>query len=211
MLVNNYRKGFTLLEILISIILLGIVIVTLFSTVTMMKDSNEQLHNYLLKAKNITDVTKVLYSDIIGSDGNLSIKTDEFAQLCIEATNNSLYGLPVAKVCWVVLKKENILVRIEGNNYHLPTRAEERVEINPIIKSVELFDIYHEKDKVLVFIKEKGKTSISFMIQGINKPILKKKKPKKKPTKGRVQTSGKPISGKGGQPPTLKAGEIPPK
>ena len=43
------RKAFTLLEVLISIALLGIVIVALFSSVDMMQNSNQQLAQYLSK------------------------------------------------------------------------------------------------------------------------------------------------------------------
>jgi hypothetical protein len=211
---TKHTKAFTLLEVLISIGLLGIVIVALFSTVSMMKDSNEHLLGYLEKAKKITKATKVLYLDIISSDGNITIKKDEFSRLCMQETKNSLYALPLAKVCWLVLKKDNTLVRVEGNNYHLPTKLEEKVEVNPVMKHVELFDVYHKKDKVLVFLKQVGKEPITFMIQGISKPVpkkkVKKKKPKKKPVKGRTQTPGKPVKGKG-QPPALKPGETPPK
>ncbi|PTB83432.1 prepilin-type cleavage/methylation domain-containing protein, partial [Sulfurovum lithotrophicum] len=136
------------------------------------------------KAKKITEATKVLYLDIISSDGNITLKKDEFTRLCMEQTQNSLYALSRAKVCWVVLKKENTLVRVEGNNYTLPTRFEDRVEVNPVMKNVELFDVYHKKDKVIVFLKQKGKEPISFMIQGVYKPQVKKKE-KKKPTKNK--------------------------
>ena len=170
---TKHTKAFTLLEVLISIGLLGIVVVALFSTVSMMKDSNSQLLSYLEKAKKITKATKVLYLDIISSDGRISIKKDEFSRLCMEETKNSLYALPLAKVCWLVLKKDNTLVRVEGNNYHLPTKQEEKVEVNPVMKHVELFDVYHKKDKVLVFLKQKGKEPITFMIQGILNPVLK--------------------------------------
>jgi len=170
---TKYSRAFTLLEVLISIALLGIVIVALFSTVTMMKDSNSQLLTYLEKAKKITKATKVLYLDIISSDGNINIKKDEFSRLCIEETKNSLYALPIAKVCWVVLKKNNTLVRVEGNDYHLPTKLEEKVEVNAVMEHVELFDIYHKQDKVLVFLKQVGKKPITFMIQGIVNPVLK--------------------------------------
>ena len=173
------RKAFTLLEVLISIALLGIVIVALFSSVDMMQDSNQQLLKYLEKSKKTTNATKVLYMDIMGSDGNITIKKDEFSRVCIEETRNSLYALPSAKVCWIVLKKDNTLARIEGNYYHLPLRSEERVEIDPIMTNLELFDLYHEKDKVLVLIKEQKKEPITFMLQGITKP-QKKKKPKTK-------------------------------
>jgi len=170
---TKHTKAFTLLEVLISIGLLGIVIVALFSTVSMMKDSNEHLLGYLEKAKKITKATKVLYLDIISSDGNINIKKDEFSRLCIQEIKNSLYALPLAKVCWLVLKKDNTLVRVEGNNYHLPTKLEEKVEVNPVMKHVELFDVYHKKDKVLVFLKQVGKEPITFMIQGILNPVLR--------------------------------------
>jgi len=167
------RSAFTLIEVLISIALMGIIIVALFSTVTMMQDSNTHLLEYLEKSKKITKATKVLYLDIASSDGNITIKRDEFARICINETRNSLYGLTLAKVCWVVLKKQNTLARIEGNNYRLPPRLDEKVEVNLIMKDIELFDVYQEKDKVLVFLKQKTKETISFMIQGVSKPLPK--------------------------------------
>jgi prepilin-type N-terminal cleavage/methylation domain-containing protein len=175
------RKAFTLLEVLISIALLGIVIVALFSSVDMMQNSNQQLAKYLEKSKKITNATKVLYRDMMGSDGNITIKKDEFSRVCMEETRNSLYALPAAKVCWVILKKDKTLTRIEGNGYHLPLGLEERVEIDPIMTNIEVFDVYHEKDKVLVLIQQKGQEPISFMVQGITKAV-KKKKPTEKTT-----------------------------
>jgi len=176
------RKAFTLLEVLISIALLGIVIVALFSSVDMMQDSNQQLLKYLEKSKKTTHATKTLYLDMIGSDGNITIKKDEFSRVCMEETRNSLYALPSAKVCWIVLKKDNTLARIEGNYYHLPLRSEERVEIDSIMTNIEVFDVYHQKDKVLVLIKQQRKEPISFMLQGITKPEKKKKPTTKKDT-----------------------------
>jgi len=178
----RYRRAFTLIEVLISILLLGIIMVALFSVVSMMRDSNEHLYSYLQKAKKVTQSTKVLYLDIIASDGNITITKDEQSRLCMEETGNSLYGLSLAKVCWLVLKKDDTLVRVEGNGYHLPTRFEERVEVDPVIKHIELFDVYHQKDKVVVLIKEKHKEPISFMVQGITKPQPPKKKKAKKST-----------------------------
>ena len=184
---SKQRKAFTILEVLISIGLLGIVIVALFSTVSMMRDSNTHLLSYLEKSKKITEATKVLYLDIISSDGNITIKKDEYTRLCMEETKNSLYGLSLAKVCWVVLKENNTLVRVEGNVYSLPTRFEDRVEVIPMIEGLEIFDVYHEKDKVLVLIQQKKQEPITFMVQGITKPVVKKKKVKKKTQTNRIK------------------------
>ncbi len=166
------RKAFTLIEVLISIALLGMIIVPLFSVVDLMRTSNEKLFHALEKSKQVSKTSKVLFMDILASDGELSIKKDEFTRLCIEETKNSLYNLPVAKVCWVVLKQKNTLVRIEGNAYKMPLRSEDRVEVDSVMTGLELFDVYQEKDKVIVLIKQKGQEPISFMLQGITNPVL---------------------------------------
>ena len=162
--------------------------VALFSSLDVLQDSNKHLLKYLKKAKIITKSTKILYMDILNSDGNITIKTDDFSRLCIEQTKNSLYGLSIAKVCWVVLKEKNTLTRIEGNNYHLPLQSEEKVEANRVIKNLEIFDVYHQKDKVLVIIKQLKEEAITFLIQGVSKPINKKPKPIK-PLKNKNKTS----------------------
>jgi len=167
------RKAFTLIEVLISIALLGLIIVPLFSVVEMMRMSNDNLLRSLEKSQKVTKATKVLFMDIVSSDGRLTFKKDEFTRLCIEETKNSLYGLPVAKVCWLVLKDKNTLTRVEGYNYKLPLKFEDKVEVDTVMTGLELFDVYHTKDKVLVLLKEKDKTPISFMVQGIINPVAK--------------------------------------
>jgi len=181
------RKAFTLIEVLISIALLGLILPALYQIVDLLQDSNQHLLSYLEKSKNITKATQTLYLDILSSDGNITIKKDEFSRVCIERTRNSLYGLPVAKVCWVVLKKENTLARIEGGYYHLPVTEDERVEIDPVMKDVELFDVYYQKDKILVLLQQHAKEPIGFMVQGVEKPKKKKKKKKNKAKKRKLK------------------------
>ncbi|MDQ1325334.1 MAG: hypothetical protein QG564_458 [Campylobacterota bacterium] len=184
------RKAFTLLEVLIAIALMGIMLPALYSGVEMLRQSNHHLFESLEKAKKVTQATKILYLDILNSDGNLNIEKDEFSRLCIENTKNSIYALPSAKVCWVVSKDKNTLLRVEGNGYHLPLGLEENVEIDSVMTEVELFDIYRskEKDKVLVLIGQKGKEPISFMVQGVLEPTQKKQPPKPQEQTESLQT-----------------------
>ncbi|HHD79687.1 MAG TPA: type II secretion system protein [Epsilonproteobacteria bacterium] len=167
------RKAFTLIEVLVSIALLGIILVPLFSVVDMMRKSNTHILKALKSSQEVTKASKVLFLDILSSDGTLEIKKDEFTRLCIDETKNSLYNLPVAKVCWVVLKKKNTLVRIEGYGYKLPLKSEDKVEVDSVMEDIDLFDVYQQKDKVLVFLRQQGKEPISFMLQGITSPVLR--------------------------------------
>ena len=177
------RKAFTLLEVLISIALLGIILPALYESVDMLRDSNQNLFKYVEKSKKITKATQTLYLDILSSDGNLTIQKDDFSRLCIEQTSNSLYALPSAKVCWVVLKKEHALLRVEGNGYQLPLRVDDRVEADIVMRNIELFDVHYNQDKVLVLLQQAKKEPVAFMVQGVTKPQKKKKKKKSKKKK----------------------------
>jgi prepilin-type N-terminal cleavage/methylation domain-containing protein len=173
------RLGFTLLEVLISIVLVGIIIPPLFKLITLMQDSNSQIFSYVNKQNQEAKAMKTIYLDFLGSDGNITISKDEFSRVCIEKSSNSLYGLSSAKIYWVVLKNKKRLLRVEGNDYTLPLDYEDKVENDVVLSNLEIFDIYRSKDAILVIIKQYNKKPVSFEVFGVHKPKKPSKKKKK--------------------------------
>jgi len=176
------RKAFTLIEILISTILLSIVLTGLYSILDTQRRSIKIIKKNLDRSIEQDRAIMVLYNDILKSDGNITIKKSERDTICIESTRNSLHGLDAAKVCWLVLKENDSLARVEGNNYKLPLGMEQRVEVDIVAKGINLFDIYRDTKlgNYLVVVQESTKDPFSFLIQGKIAPPKPKKKPKKK-------------------------------
>ena len=190
--VSNTRSAFTLIEVLIATVLLAIVLVGLYSVLDTQRRSVYNIKENLDKSIDYDRAIMVLYNDILHSDGNLTIKKGERDRLCIESTRNSLYELGAAKVCWLVLKDGDTLIRIEGNDYRLPVGLEQNVEVDKVFKGVNLFDITRKKDKILVVVGQVNKKEpYTFLLQGIKIPPKPKPKPKKKtPQKHKPPKSG---------------------
>ena len=186
----RYRlsPAFTLIEILISTMLLSIVLVGLYSVLDTQRRSVSNIKQHLDKSMDHDRAIMVLYHDISQSDGNLTIKKGERDTLCINSTTNSLYELGLAKVCWLVLKDKDTLARVEGNGYSLPLGLEDKVEIDRVLEGVRVFEVSRDKDKVLVYAQQLKKEPYTFLLQGIKEPP----KPKKKKTKSKKTTKTKP-------------------
>lgn len=174
---KNNKSAFTLIEVLISITLLSLVFMALYKSADILRDSNMHLFKHLEKSTQTLKGSKTLYMDLMHSDHNITINTEEkFHRLTINSTTHSIHGLSLAKVVWLVYKEGNTLLRVEGGKYNMPLKSEEKVEIDVIAKNIELFKIYKskKKDKILAMIQTKGQEPQIFMTQNIPlKPVVK--------------------------------------
>ncbi|WP_292662928.1 prepilin-type N-terminal cleavage/methylation domain-containing protein [Nitratifractor sp.] len=164
------RGGFTLIEVLVSIALLSLVLLGLYRSLDIQRTSNRKLQAYLDRALRRDRVVSALYRDLLFSDGNLSLHKGEYDRLCIHRTEHSLYGLPAAQVCWLVLKEGKELLRVEGGNYSLPLHRDDRVAIDRLMGPMELFDLYRKKGELLVVLKAGGRPADAFLLQGLRQP-----------------------------------------
>ncbi|SFV60173.1 hypothetical protein MNB_SV-12-1021 [hydrothermal vent metagenome] len=165
------KNGFTLLEVLISIMLLSLVLMALYKSAEILRASNKNLFSHLERTSDTLKGSKTLYMDILQSDGNITINTDKkFHRLIIGNTQHSLYGLDKSKVTWIVYKENNTLIRVEGRKYNIPLKTEENVAVDVISENMELFKIYRGKkpENILVLLKVLGGEPQSFMVQNIS-------------------------------------------
>ena len=169
-MIKQRRKAFTLVEVIISITLLSLVLMALYKSADILRNSNLHLFKHLEKSSNALKGSRTLYMDLMHADHNITVITEEkFHRLTIEHTTHSLYGQGAAKVTWLVAKEDNVLLRVEGGSYTVPLRGEQRVEIDVVSKDIEMFKVYKSKkrDKVLAIIQIKGQEPQTFMVQNI--------------------------------------------
>ncbi|NOZ90633.1 MAG: prepilin-type N-terminal cleavage/methylation domain-containing protein [Epsilonproteobacteria bacterium] len=174
---KNKRVAFTLLEVLISIMLLSLVLMALYKSAEILRNSNKNLFHHLEKSSGAIKGAKTIYEDILQSDGNITIDTKKkFHHIIIENTRHSLYQMPSAKVVWLVYKENNSLLRVEGGKYNMPLKNEQNVAIDEVATNMELFKAYKSKKekKMLVVMKIRGEETQSFMVQNIS--TIKKNK-----------------------------------
>ena len=173
------RAAFSLVELIISIFLLGIIVVFLYSTVSNLQKTNE------IFAKNEKELSKsdklldLIYDDIFLSD-EFNATGKEYSLVNLK-TRNSIFDISQPNVSWLVSREKNTLLRFESvlpfkdissdntNYYH----------ISKIGENCEVFHIYQslKKDNILVHIKFKGENPI---IYEFSKPLKIKKVKKKK-------------------------------
>jgi prepilin-type N-terminal cleavage/methylation domain-containing protein len=177
------RGAFTLIEVLVSILLISLVLLGLYRSLDIQRASNRNLHKHLQKAMNQDRAVMVLYRDLLSSDGNLTLVKGEYDRLCINQTRHTLYDLPHPRVCWLVLKEGRVLVRVEGGDYRLPLRGGDRVAIDRVMGPMSLFDITRRQGEILVALQQEGKEPYTFLLQGIAPPKLPPKPKKKTPPK----------------------------
>jgi prepilin-type N-terminal cleavage/methylation domain-containing protein len=160
----NKRNGFTLVELVISIFLLGIISIFLYTTISNLQKSNELYKNSLEKIVKRGEIRDLLEDDIfLSKDLNLTLKENTIALM---RTKNSLFDITMPYIAWGVFKDDDTLLRVESK---LPFIKKDSTTSNyyhtsVIGKNCKKFLIYQSNDKksILVYIKFKDEDPIVY-------------------------------------------------
>ncbi|RUM67394.1 MAG: hypothetical protein DSZ06_01230 [Sulfurospirillum sp.] len=173
----NNKKGFTLVELIVSIMLLSIIAIFLYSTVSNLQKQNKMFSKLQHRVQKKEKIIDLLYDDIFESD-ELNITNKEFSLINIK-TKSTIFNISHPYVTWLVSRDKNTLLRFESilpfdrlnsqNSYYY--------HISKVGENCEKFQIYQssKKNKILIYIKFKEKKP---MIYEFAKPLDYKQKDK---------------------------------
>ena len=160
------KKSFTLIEILISIIIVSILFLAMSNVINQFKGTKNTLKNEYLKNIQQSLITKVLYYDLLNAKSIkiINSKYKNFIQLYLQ-TKNSLYHFDMPYVVWYVSKNNNTLMRIENKNkIKLPNNN--AFFIDKFTNNIKIFKIYKKQDKLFIYLQIDKKPLFFEMVKG---------------------------------------------
>ncbi len=150
------KRGLTLIELLIAILLISIISILTSTTIIESKKSSNILKNRVSRDINLQNSLNILYNDLFQSE-NIYLKSTENYTMAKMQGNSSIYNIPHPYIVWVVVKKNNTLLRMESSkDIELPIKENmlKYIHIDAVATNCNLFRIYMSKDSFsfLVFI-----------------------------------------------------------
>jgi prepilin-type N-terminal cleavage/methylation domain-containing protein len=190
------RGAFSLVELIISVVLLGIIVTFLYSSVSNLEKTNKifaKNENALSKRERVVDL---LYDDIFAAN-NLEIKGIKNSMVSMQ-TNNSLFDIIQPHVTWLVSKEKDTLLRFESiaSFKNMTSDNADYFHISKVGENCEVFKIYqsNKKENILIHIKFKDQDPIVYEFY---KPLFKKEDNKTKANPKTKATKKLPYPQKG--------------
>lgn len=168
------KKAFTLIELLISIFLLGLIVNFLYSAI-----DNLQKTNIMFDTKSQTFINKqklldLLYDDIFSAQ---SVKIDGLKDTQIDLlTSNSLFDIEYPYVTWLISKENDTLLRFESTQaFNSMTSDNSNLfHISKVGENCERFHIYQSKDQNNILINVKFKDEEPLVYEFFKPMAIKK-------------------------------------
>ena len=145
------KKGFTLIEMLIAVMIFSLVMVLLYDIVGILnKTKDRHIASYKQHHK-MEELKRLFYQDLIYAT---AIKIDNEKKRVLFKTKNSLYGYNTPYIEYILKKKR--LYRIESYKKLslLPqTSMLEHSKILPLLNDCRNFSIFKEKTSIILYLK----------------------------------------------------------
>lgn len=153
------KKAFTLIELMISIILLSIIVTFLYQAVAQLQHSNQRLVVRAGEVDRREDLLKLLYNDFINARAlswrEKLTQTDEI----VLQTSNSLYDMSEPYVHYRVYPDEKSLRRIESPAEALDFKRSV-FRFDTVLQGVDSFKVYESRGHCFIYLKSEGMEEI---------------------------------------------------
>lgn len=149
------KKAFTLVELMISIILLSIIVTFLYQSVAQLQTSNLQFMRKTNELQKREQLLKLVYNDFINATSIEWYDKGREHDIVLLKTNNSFHNMSQPYVLYKVYKEDAILKRIESPVEKIDF-LNNIFKFNDIIENVKLFKVYEKKGHYLIYIKAEG-------------------------------------------------------
>jgi prepilin-type N-terminal cleavage/methylation domain-containing protein len=153
------KRAFTLIELMISIILLSIIVTFLYQAVAQLQNSNQKLLTRADEVDKREDVLKLLYNDFINARS--LIWREKLAQrdTIVLQTSHSLYDMSQPYVLYKLYADEKSLRRIESPIQSLGFE-EKRFRFDTVLRGVDSFKVYESRGHYFIYLKSEGMEEI---------------------------------------------------
>ncbi len=158
------RPAFTLIELVLTIFLLGLIVYFLYGAVADMQRSNEIFAKRSRSAFYNQRILSMLQKDLFFAT-KLSISGHENSFVTMQ-TNNSLFDIDAPYVAWMVKPDLKKLVRFESTLPFSKMNAKNNpyYHVSIIPKRCQVFKIYQSKkrDNILIYLKFEGQKPLIY-------------------------------------------------
>ena len=162
------RKGFTLMEMLISVGLLSVITIFLYKTYASLQHSNRFYGEELSSASHEQKLRKTIYLDLALSMPK-SIKLvniEKSSDVLIMQSSHSVHHRIMPYIAYLI--KDKRLLRIESSEELIyPLSGEEEMVIDDLAE-VRIFRVFQEENAFLVHIELSDKKMILFRTNRLN-------------------------------------------
>jgi prepilin-type N-terminal cleavage/methylation domain-containing protein len=146
------KKAFTLMELMVSIVLIVLITMFLYNAIATMKISNKTLAQHDKNEDNRTKIFELFYRDIVESTSLQSLQTkDKHFNVLELQTHNSLYQIAMPYVTYFVSKDKDRLIRLEAaKKIDLPVKYEDKFAVHAdlLISDVTDFNVYAKSNDI---------------------------------------------------------------
>ncbi len=144
------RHAFTLMELMVSIVLIALIVLFLFGAIASSKLSNDTLLKHTEKEQVRSELFELFYRDIMEAVSIQTVETKEKAFTLLQMqTSNSLYEIAMPYVTYFVHAQTHRLTRLESaRKITLPIayEAESFVMADVLLSDVSAFNVYAGTD-----------------------------------------------------------------